>query len=40
LKEIVVEAFDIIVEDNNVPLVIDIDDYSQKLNDIVETWRA
>jgi hypothetical protein len=37
LEETVVEAFDMIVEEDNVPLVVDIDDYLQKLNEIVET---
>jgi hypothetical protein len=36
-KETVVEAFDMIEEDNNVPFIVDIDDYPQKLNEIVET---
>jgi hypothetical protein len=40
LKETVVEAFDMIVEENNVLFEVDIDDYPQKLNEIVETWRA
>jgi hypothetical protein len=35
-KEIVVESFDMIVEENNVPFVINRDDYPQKLNEIVE----
>jgi hypothetical protein len=39
-KETIVEAFDMIVVENNVPLVIDKDDYPQKLNEIVETWCA
>jgi hypothetical protein len=39
-KETVVEAFDMIVEENNVLLIVDIDDYLQKLNEIVETWGA
>jgi hypothetical protein len=39
-KETVIEAFDMIVEKNNVPVVVNTDDYSQKLNEIVETWRA
>jgi hypothetical protein len=29
-----------IVEENNVLLDVDIDDYPQKLNKSVETWRA
>jgi hypothetical protein len=37
LNEIVVGAFDIIVVENNVSLVVDIDDYPQKLNEIVQT---
>jgi hypothetical protein len=28
------------VEENNVLLDVDIDDYPQKLNKSVETWRA
>jgi hypothetical protein len=39
-KETIVEAFDMIVEENNVSFVVNIDDYPQKLNEIVETWRA
>ena len=39
-KETVVEAFDMIVEENNVIFEVDIDDYPQKLNEIVETWGA
>jgi hypothetical protein len=35
-KEIIVEAFDIIVEENNVSFVVYINDYPQKLNEIVE----
>jgi hypothetical protein len=35
-KEIVVESFDMIVEENNVLLVVNKDDYPQKLNEIVE----
>jgi hypothetical protein len=35
-KEIVVEAFGMIVEKNNIPFVIHIDGYFQKLNEIVE----
>jgi ABC-type microcin C transport system permease subunit YejB len=35
-KEIVAESFDMIVEENNVPFVVNIDDYPQKLNEIVE----
>jgi hypothetical protein len=35
-KEIVVESFDMIVEENNVPFVVNKDDYRQKLNEIVE----
>jgi hypothetical protein len=35
-KEIVVESFDMIVEGNNVPFVVNKDDYPQKLNEIVE----
>jgi hypothetical protein len=37
LEETIVEAFDIIVEEDNVPLVVYIDDYPQKFNEIVET---
>jgi hypothetical protein len=37
LKETVVESFDMIVEENNVSFVVIIDDYPQKLNEIVET---
>jgi hypothetical protein len=40
LKKIVVEEFDMIVVENNVLLVVDINDYPQKLNKIAETWRA
>jgi hypothetical protein len=40
LEETVVEAFDMIVEEDNVLLVIDIDDYPQKFNEIVKTWRV
>jgi hypothetical protein len=40
LEETIVEAFDMIVVENNVPLVVGIDDYLQKLNEIVETWCA
>jgi hypothetical protein len=29
-----------IVEENNASFVVDIDDYPQKLNEIVETWYA
>jgi hypothetical protein len=29
-----------IVEENNVLKEVDIDDYPQKLNETVETWRA
>jgi hypothetical protein len=36
LKEIVVESFDMIVEENNVPFVVNRDDYPQKLNEIVK----
>jgi hypothetical protein len=36
-KETIVEAFDMIVEENNVSFVVYIDDYPQKLNEIVET---
>jgi hypothetical protein len=39
-EETIVEAFDMIFEVNNVLLEVDIDDYLQKLNEIVETWRA
>jgi hypothetical protein len=39
-KETIVEAFDMIVEENNVPFVVNIDDYPQELNEIVKTWRA
>jgi hypothetical protein len=35
-KEIIVESFDMIVEENNVPFVVNKDDYPQKLNEIVE----
>jgi hypothetical protein len=35
--ETIVEAFDIIVEENNVLLEEYIDDYPQKLNEIVKT---
>jgi hypothetical protein len=37
-SEETIEAFDMIVEDDDVLLVINIDDYPQKLNEIVETW--
>ena len=37
LEETIVEAFDMIVEEDNDPLVVDIDDYLQKLKEIVET---
>jgi hypothetical protein len=36
-KETIVEAFDMIMEENNVPFVINMGDYPQKLNEIVET---
>jgi hypothetical protein len=39
-KEIVAKAFDMIVVENNVTLIVDIVDYPQKLNEIVETWHA
>jgi hypothetical protein len=39
-KETIVEAFDMIVEENNVSFVVNMGDYPQKLNEIVETWRA
>jgi hypothetical protein len=35
-KEIVVESFDMIIDENNVPFVVNKDDYPQKLNEIVE----
>jgi hypothetical protein len=35
-KDIVVESFDMIIEENNVLLVVNKDDYPQKLNMIVE----
>jgi hypothetical protein len=35
-KEIVVESFDMIVEENNVLFVVNKDDCPQKLNEIVE----
>jgi hypothetical protein len=38
LEETIVEAFDMIVEEDNVPLIVDIDDYPQRFNEIVETW--
>jgi hypothetical protein len=38
--ETIVEAFDIIVEEDNVPFVVYIDDYPKKFNEIVETWRV
>jgi hypothetical protein len=34
--EIVVESFDMIGGENNVPFVVNKDDYPQKLNEIVE----
>jgi hypothetical protein len=37
LEETIVEAFDMIVEEDIDPLVVDIDDYPQKLKEIVET---
>ena len=40
MKETIVEAFDIIVEENNVFLEADIDDYPQKLMESLETWRT
>jgi hypothetical protein len=35
-----VEAFDMIVEENNVVLEVDINEYPQKLNKIMVTWHA
>jgi hypothetical protein len=35
-KEIVVESFDMIIEENNVLFVVYRDDYPQNLNEIVE----
>jgi hypothetical protein len=40
LKENVVKAFDMLVVETNILLIIDIDDYPQKLNKIVESRRA
>jgi hypothetical protein len=40
IKETIIEALDMIVVENNVSLVVYIDDYPLKLNEIVETWRA
>jgi hypothetical protein len=39
-KETIVEALDMIVEENNVPFIVYMGDYPQKLNEIEETWRA
>jgi hypothetical protein len=36
-KETIVEAFDMIMEENNVHFVVNIDNYPQKLHEIVET---
>jgi hypothetical protein len=35
-KEIIVESFDMIIEENYVLFVVNRDDYPQKLNEIVE----
>jgi hypothetical protein len=35
-KEIIIESFDMIIEENNFPFIINRDDYLQKLNEIVE----
>jgi hypothetical protein len=39
-KETIIEAFDMIVQENNVPIIVNMGDYPQKLKEIVETYHA